>query len=134
MAKTIILTLLAAAAALAQAPAQSKVKQLSVEEIKSYQDKKDVFWLDVREPKELEEGGAFKGAVNIPLGQLESRLAEIPKDKVIITNCAHGVRAGRAADLLVKNGYKVAGACGLADYKAQGNPLVYPKAKQDQKK
>jgi rhodanese-related sulfurtransferase len=128
MAKTILLTLLAAAA-ISQA-AESKVKQLSVDEIKSYQDKKDIFWLDVREPKELEEGGAFKGAVNIPLGQLESRLGEVPKDKVIITNCAHGVRAARAADLLVKNGYKVAGACGLADYKAQGNPVVYPKPKE----
>lgn len=44
-----------------------------------------MFFLDVREPKELEELGTFEGYVNIPLGQIEKRLAEIPKDKAIIT-------------------------------------------------
>jgi rhodanese-related sulfurtransferase len=39
----------------------------------------------VREPKELAELGTIKGYVNIPLGQLESRLSEIPKDKLIVT-------------------------------------------------
>jgi len=39
----------------------------------------------VREPKELTELGTIKGYVNIPLGQLESRLSEIPKDKLIVT-------------------------------------------------
>jgi hypothetical protein len=30
---------------------------------------------------------------------------------------------------LEKNGYKVAGVCGLEEWKKKGNPLVYPKAK-----
>jgi len=63
----------------------SKTKQLSADELKALLDKKDVFFLDVREPKELQELGTIKGYVNIPLGQLESRLSEIPKDKLIIT-------------------------------------------------
>ena len=48
------------------------------------QDKK-VFFLDVREPKELEESGSYEGYVNIPMSQLESRLGELPKDRPILT-------------------------------------------------
>lgn len=44
-----------------------------------------VLLLDVREPKELEELGTLEGYVNIPLGQLEKRLGELPKDKAILT-------------------------------------------------
>lgn len=41
--------------------------------------------LDVREAKELEELGTLEGAIHIPLGQLEKRLGELPKDKLILT-------------------------------------------------
>lgn len=44
-----------------------------------------VVFLDVREPKELEELGTRPGYLNIPLGQLERRLNELPKDKAILT-------------------------------------------------
>lgn len=44
-----------------------------------------VVFLDVREPKELEELGTRPGYLNIPLGQLEQRLNELPKDKAILT-------------------------------------------------
>lgn len=117
-------------AALALAYAQSNIKQLTTEEIKAAVQKKDVFFLDVREPKELEELGTIKGYVNIPLGQLESRLSELPKDKLILTACNRGVRAARAADILGKNGFKVMGACGLKEWKEKDLPLVYPKDKQ----
>lgn len=61
-------------------------KKLSDAELeKLLKDEKNLFFLDVREPKEIEELGSIKGYVNIPLGQLESRLGEIPKDKLIIT-------------------------------------------------
>ena len=45
----------------------------------------NVILLDVREPKELEEFGSYEGYVNIPMSQLESRMAEIPKDRPILT-------------------------------------------------
>lgn len=65
---------------------ESKEKRLSTEELdRLLQKRENLFFLDVREPKELEELGTIKGYVNIPLGQLESRLSEIPKDKLIIT-------------------------------------------------
>lgn len=41
--------------------------------------------LDVREPKELLELGTLPDAINIPLGQLEKRMGELPKDRVILT-------------------------------------------------
>jgi len=64
---------------------QPKVKQLTEAEITEAVEKKNVFFLDVREPKELTELGTLKGYVNIPLGQLEARLKEIPKDRLILT-------------------------------------------------
>ncbi|MBL8175956.1 MAG: hypothetical protein JNK48_14865 [Bryobacterales bacterium] len=64
---------------------QKKPRQLTAEEAEKELSEHDIFLLDVREPKELEESGTIQGYVNIPLGQLESRLKEVPKDKVIIT-------------------------------------------------
>jgi len=61
-------------------------QDISTDELTKLLEKKEnVFWLDVREPKELVELGTVPGYVNIPLGQLEKRLAEIPKDKVVVT-------------------------------------------------
>ena len=44
-----------------------------------------VLLLDVREPWELKEFGTLDGYINIPIGQLEKRLNELPKDKAILT-------------------------------------------------
>src|SRR6476646_6405908 len=111
----------------AQSPAGYKAKKLSPDELKTLLEKKEIFFLDVREPKELEETGTIKGYTNIPIGQLESRYQEVPKDRLIVTACAHGVRASRAAEILEKHGYKMAGACGLLEWKEKGYPLIYPK-------
>lgn len=66
--------------------ADEPIKQLSADELKALVEKEqNLFFLDVREPEEIARLGTLKGYVNIPLGQLEKRLAEIPKDKLIIT-------------------------------------------------
>jgi len=102
-------------------------KRLDAEEMKqAAEGKTKVFLLDVREPKEIEEGGKLKGAVNIPVGELEKRLGEVPKDLPVVTICARGRRAAKAAELLQKNGYKVTGICGMLDYKAKGYEVVFP--------
>jgi rhodanese-related sulfurtransferase len=67
------------------AQAQPKAPRMTSDEVMARLEKGDVFFLDVREPKELAELGTFEGYVNIPLGQIEKRLDEIPKDKPIIT-------------------------------------------------
>jgi predicted sulfurtransferase len=60
-------------------------QDISTEELEKYLNDKKVFFLDVREPSEIKELGSVPGYVNIPLGQLERRLNEIPKDKLIVT-------------------------------------------------
>jgi rhodanese-related sulfurtransferase len=109
--------------------AADATKQFTADELKQYLEKngKKVFFLDVREPKEIQELGSIKGYVNIPLSQVESRLSEIPKDRTVVTACNRGVRAGKAAEILRKNGYNVVGACGLLEWKDKGYPLDYPK-------
>ncbi len=61
-------------------------KELSPEELSKLLEKREnLFFLDVREPQEIAQLGSVKGYVNIPLGQLEGRLKEIPRNKLIIT-------------------------------------------------
>ena len=81
-----ILTSLAGASLLGQNKPAEEEKKLSADELKELIEKKDVFFLDVREPKELEELGTIKGYVNIPLDQLEKRIAEVPKNKLIVSS------------------------------------------------
>ena len=60
-------------------------KHVAADDIDKLLEQGKVLFLDVREPKELEELGTREGYVNIPLGQLEQRLNELPKDKAILT-------------------------------------------------
>lgn len=76
--------------AMAQQPAGTpstppNAPKMASDEVMALLEKGEVFFLDVREPRELEELGTLEGYVNIPVGQLEQRLKEIPKDKAIIT-------------------------------------------------
>ena len=66
-------------------PPKPEAPKIASDDVMALLEKGEVFFLDVREPKELEELGTFDGYVNIPLGQIEARLEEIPKDKAIIT-------------------------------------------------
>ena len=68
-----------------QPAAPPKAPKMASDDVMALLEKGEVFFLDVREPKELEELGTFEGYVNIPLGQIEKRLNEIPRDKAIIT-------------------------------------------------
>jgi rhodanese-related sulfurtransferase len=61
--------------------------------------------LDVRTPGEY-AGGHIKGSKNIPLQSLQQNLSKIPKDKVIITCCASGMRSGSAKSILLSSGFK----------------------------
>ena len=102
-------------------------KKLSPDELEKALEKREgIFFLDVREPGEIQKLGTIPGYVNIPLAQLEARLKEVPKNKPIITACSHGVRAGRAAAILEKNGFQVLGACGLEEWKEKGKKVIYP--------
>ena len=61
--------------------------------------------LDVRTPEEF-AAGSVDGAVNIPLNELEGRLAEVKDQKHIIVFCQSGNRSGKAIKILEANGIK----------------------------
>ncbi len=62
--------------------------------------------LDVRRPSEYAEGHV-PGAVNIPRGDLEDRLAELgpDRDREIVVYCKSGMRAAMAERELVDAGF-----------------------------
>lgn len=61
--------------------------------------------VDVRSRGEF-AGGHAKGAVNIPLDQLNSNLGRFKsKDQVIITCCASGMRSSSAKQILKQAGF-----------------------------
>jgi rhodanese-related sulfurtransferase len=62
------------------------------------------FLLDVREPMELAIENV-SGATNIPIGQLRTRLNELPRDKEIMVICRSAQRAYYAARVLQQNGF-----------------------------
>ncbi|QCB46307.1 rhodanese-like domain-containing protein [Hydrogenophaga sp. PAMC20947] len=61
--------------------------------------------VDVRSAAEFASGNA-PGTVNIPLGELGSRLKEIPNSAPVVLCCASGTRSGMAKLVLKKNGYQ----------------------------
>ncbi|HEX9244261.1 MAG TPA: rhodanese-like domain-containing protein [Anaeromyxobacter sp.] len=69
--------------------------------------------VDVRTQAEF-RSGAYKGAVNVPLDQLSSKLGKIPKDRPVVVYCASGSRSALAARVLRNAGYAdVSNAGGL---------------------
>jgi rhodanese-related sulfurtransferase len=66
---------------------------------------KSFILLDVRGPSELQDL-KIKGAVNIPLGQLRKRAAELDKNKPIIIFCKISLRGYEAALILKNAGFK----------------------------
>lgn len=60
--------------------------------------------VDVRQPEELVEG-VLPGAVNIPLGELPVRVAELDRGRRVVVVCRSGGRSGRAAEWLVHQGF-----------------------------
>src|SRR5438270_6183196 len=62
------------------------------------------FILDVREPWEY-AAGHVPGVVLIPLGELERRVNEVPRDRPILAICHSGQRSEAAAAYLLQLGY-----------------------------
>lgn len=132
MQKLMLIMFATAAVAFSQSDAkQGKAKQTSqakvltraeVDDLLSKPDQ--VLILDVRRPDEIKDIGGFPVYLNIQINDLEKSLAWIPKDRTIIALSNHAARGGRAADILTKAGFKVAGAAGAEDYESQGGKLT----------
>jgi NADPH-dependent 2,4-dienoyl-CoA reductase/sulfur reductase-like enzyme/rhodanese-related sulfurtransferase len=62
--------------------------------------------LDVRTRAEA-AAGAVPGAVNIPLGEIRTRMSELPRDREIWVHCGVGQRSYYATRILRQNGFRV---------------------------
>jgi rhodanese-related sulfurtransferase len=80
----------------------------------------DTLILDVRNQDEG-NAGMLKGAKLVPDEELLGRLAEIPKDKTIITYCNTGVRAEMAYHKLKEKGYNVKFLNAALEFDQDGN-------------
>jgi rhodanese-related sulfurtransferase len=108
-----------------KAPA-SQAKVLTVAEFDNLISKPDqVLIIDVRRPDEVTAIGGFPAYLSIQTADLEKSLAWIPKDRTIITVSNHAARGGRAADILTKSGFRVAGTIGAQTYEQDGGKLTH---------
>ncbi len=79
-------------------------KTINVQAAAALKARKDVLLIDVREDWEYAQGH-IPNVKHIPLGELSSRLAEIPKNKAVILTCRSGSRSAKAFSMLRQNGY-----------------------------
>jgi rhodanese-related sulfurtransferase len=79
--------------------------------------------LDVREDDEW-DAGHIAGALHVPVGELGARLAEVPKDRVIVAVCRSGNRSAHVALALARAGYRARNlAGGMKAWKRAGLPI-----------
>ena len=94
-------------------------KQVNVDKVRELVEGNNII-IDVREVYEYERGH-IKGATNIPLSELRSRVNEIPKDKPVYLHCRTGQRSYNATlalqNLGFENVYNITGSfLGLSFY------------------
>jgi len=85
----------------------------------------DAVLVDVREADEWAAGHA-PGAVHIPLGELPSRLGELPEtDDAVAVVCRSGGRSARAVQWLAHQGYDVVNVeGGMLEWQRAGKRLA----------
>ncbi len=62
------------------------------------------FVLDVREPDEW-AAGHIPDATLLPLGELQARVAEVPRDRQVVVVCRSGNRSAQGRDILLGAGF-----------------------------
>ncbi|MCX7620210.1 MAG: rhodanese-like domain-containing protein [Acidimicrobiales bacterium] len=75
--------------------------------------------LDVRNPDEYEQGHV-PGAILIPLGEIQDRVAEVPTECTVHVVCAMGGRSRKAAEFLV--------SCGIDAINVSGGTVAWIEA------
>lgn len=104
----------------------AEVQSITPEEV--YEDMQSgdpqYYVIDVRTQEEYDEAH-IEGVAHIPVDTIEERLEEIPRDKPIVLYCRSGGRSGRAAEILVENGFnQVYNMGGLPDWIEKGYPVA----------
>ena len=107
-------------------PVLNKGSGLSPQDVVQLMNREKATVIDVCEPDEFAKGHVI-GAKNVPLGQLEDKLAQLVKNKSmpVIMVCQVGARSARAAATARKLGYanvqSLAG--GLKSWQAASMPV-----------
>ncbi len=86
----------------------------------------EVIIIDVR-PVDEYESGHLRGAISIPLDELETRVAELPQDREIVAYCRgpYCVWSGQAVEFLRENGFSATHLRdGVLDWRAHGLPTA----------
>ena len=80
--------------------------------------------LDVREEDEVAYA-RIPGSLHIPLLELQARLDELPKDRLVVCQCASGGRSLGAAAALARTGFDAANlAGGILAWARSGLPVA----------
>jgi rhodanese-related sulfurtransferase len=83
-----------------------------------------VFLLDVREDDEWTAGHA-PDAVHMRLGELGTRVNELPRDREVYVICRSGARSAYAAQALVGGGLDAVNvADGMTGWAVAGRPMI----------
>jgi rhodanese-related sulfurtransferase/DNA-binding MarR family transcriptional regulator len=104
---------------------RSPLQSMNAAELVERMEAGDVLVLDVRPELEY-QSGHIPEARSIPIGELEARLSELPRDQEIIAYCRgpYCVFADEAIILLQKHGYRVRRLVeGLPDWQALNLPV-----------
>ena len=106
------------------ATAEGLPRKISVSEAATMRDG-GAFILDVREPDEWKDSH-IPGATLIPLGELASRVNEVPQDQEIVVVCRSGNRSAQGRDILLQAGFEnvTSMAGGINQWKTAGFETV----------
>ncbi len=89
--------------------------------------RQDVLLIDVREQDEIKASpmGLIKDSMPVPLSTLRERLADVPRERPVITVCPAGSRSAQAASILETAGFELVAnlAGGLFRWQALGFPI-----------
>lgn len=81
------------------------MREIDIEGLREQlQGEQDTVLIDVREPEEYAQAHV-PGAQLIPMGQLASRLDEVPRDRTVYVICRTGNRSGQMGPLLDAHGF-----------------------------
>ena len=82
------------------------MQQISATQLHTLIDNADkpLLLLDVREVNEFDYCH-IEGSLLMPMQSIPQRLADLPKDKTIVTICHHGMRSQQVAQFLLQNGF-----------------------------
>jgi rhodanese-related sulfurtransferase len=79
-----------------QANAKALPVQIEVDELARWREQGQAHAvLDIREPWEVAHCH-IEGSIELPMGELPSRLDEVPRDRPVVVLCHHGVRSLKA--------------------------------------